>query len=220
MVEESRQSQTEEFDEDAIYRSPACEKWEYKKIIYAPEGHIDASPRWDFYAAAKASVQRLVVGSTVGEIEGTAALYLFRHYLELALKSIVLGARHLETKDKNMLSEQVLPPSQGHDLKALWNEVKSRVPRKLGAGVWPQWDHKFVEQCIEEFHVLDPSSERLRYKHEKQYVERDQTDPLRVDWQALLYAIEHVHDVLEAMHTYLIETHGLNADWEEEQRSW
>ena len=220
MAPESRQSQTEKIDEDAIYRLPAREKWEYKKIVYAPEGYIDASPRWDFYEAAKASVQRLAEGSTMGEIEGTAALYLFRHYLELALKNIVLGARHLETKDKNVPSEQVLPPSQGHDLKNLWEEVKKQVPRKLGAGVWPQWDHMFVELCVEEFHMLDPSSERLRYKREKKFVERDRLNPMRVDWQVLLHAMEHVHDVLEEMDTYLVETHGFNADWEEEQRSW
>lgn len=49
----------EELDQDAIYRWPACEKWEYQQIVYTPEGHIDASPRLDFYEAAKASVNGL-----------------------------------------------------------------------------------------------------------------------------------------------------------------
>ncbi len=209
---------TEEFDKDAIYRWPACEKWNYEQIIYAPEGHIDASPRLDFYDAAKASVQRVIDGT--GEIEGTAALYLFRHYLELTLKDLIVGARYLKSKSENMPPDLVLPPSQGHDLEALWNEVKKQVPKKLGAGVWPQWDHKFVEQSIAEFHTLDPSSERLRYNREKNHIERDPLNPVRVNWSALLYAMQHVRDVLEAMDSYLVETHGLNAEWEDEQNSW
>lgn len=208
----------EELDQDAIYRWPACEKWEYQQIVYTPEGHIDASPRLDFYEAAKASVQRVIQG--VGEIEGTAALYLFRHYLELALKALIVGTRHLKSKEENMPFELVLPPSQGHNLEALWNEVKDQVPKKLGAGVWPAWDHRFVGQCIAEFHALDPSSERLRYNREKKFIERDRIHPARVDWNALLYAMQHVRDVLEAMDSYLVETHGQNAEWEAEQNSW
>jgi hypothetical protein len=34
-----------------------------------------------------------------------AALFLFRHYLELTLKEIVFGARSLERKDKTLLRE-------------------------------------------------------------------------------------------------------------------
>ena len=207
-----------EFDEDAIYRWTPHEKWNYQQIIYGPEGHIDASPRLDFYEAAKASVQRVIDGT--GEIEGTAALYLFRHYLELTLKALIVGARYLKSKDENMPAELVLRPSQGHNLEALWNEVKDQVPKKLGAGVWPQWDHKFVEHCIEEFHALDPSSERLRYNREKKPIERDRLTPVRVSWDALLYAMQHVRDVLEAMDSYLVETHGLNVEWEAEQDSW
>jgi hypothetical protein len=139
-----------------------------------------------------------------------------------------------------MPAEQVQPPNQGHDLQALWQEVKGQVPKKLGAGVWPKWDHKFVEQCIEEFHILDPSSERLRYKHvkskpaspaegfldadisrrAKKHAQGDPVNPVRVDWSALLHVMEHVRDVLEAMDSYLIETHGMNAEWQAEQKSW
>jgi len=71
---------SEAFDEDAIYRWSATEKWEYRTVFYNLDGELDASPRPDFYAAAKASVGRLASGKTVAEEEGMAALFLFRHY--------------------------------------------------------------------------------------------------------------------------------------------
>lgn len=148
-----------------------------------------------------------------------AALFLFRHYLELTLKHIVFGARSLEKKDKNVPVDAAEWPTN-HDLQCLWAEAKKQVPIKLGAGVWPQWDHSFVEKCVAEFHALDPSSERLRYRWEKKPVERDRFTSLRVGWDELLRVMEHTHDVLEDIDTYLVETHGQNADWEDEMNSW
>jgi hypothetical protein len=58
---------------------PALEKWDYRNVFYNPHGEIDASPRLDFFAAAKASVSRLANGETTAEIEGMAALFLSRH---------------------------------------------------------------------------------------------------------------------------------------------
>jgi hypothetical protein len=43
---------------------------------------------------------------------------------------------------------------------------------------------------------------------------------VNVDFDALLEQMKHVYYVLHAMQVYLIETHGLNADWEQEMNSW
>lgn len=53
--------------------------------------------------ASKHLVDQVVHGSLREDIEGVAAIHLFRHFLELVLKDIVLAGRHLtETGDCRM----------------------------------------------------------------------------------------------------------------------
>lgn len=204
---------TEPIDEDEVYRYPATEKWDYKAVFSNHEGDIDASPQLDFYAAAQAIVIRLVKRETLAEIEGMAALYLFRHYLELVLKNIVYNARALESKDKRKPSSEVQWPTE-HDLLKLWKEAKTELPKKLGKGMLRTLDYEYAGKCIEEFHSIDSSSERLRYGWSKKQAASDVLSLLRVDWDALSLAMLHVHDVLEAMDSYLDATHDQIAEWE------
>ena len=222
--QEEKAKTSEEYDEDAIYRNPAFEKWEYEKIFVPSTGYVGSSTRGSFYTLALKSaeliVKRIDEGLPQMDYEGTAALYLFRHYLELSLKKIVMGARFLNSKDKNATEESVTKVGKFHDLMNLWLEVKNNIPKKLGGKVWKQWDHSFVEQCIEEFHNLDPDGERLRYKRIHDNDNIDPSPPVLVNWNVFLRGIKHTYDVLEDIDTYLIETYGLNADWEAEQNSW
>lgn len=210
---------TEQFDQDEDYVSPASKRRAYPMVFYDLDGDLDASPREDFYAAAAAIVGRLARRETLAEIEGLAALFLFRHYLELVLKSIVFGARSLESRDKNIPRGEVMYPG-GHELLPLWIEAREKVPIKLGKGLWKQWDYPFVQRCIEDFHALDPTSERLRYRWEKKAVARDALKSVRVNWSELIGVKRHTYEVLEAIDSYLVETYGQNKDWENEMNSW
>ena len=46
------------------------------------------------------------------------------------------------------------------------------------------------------------------------------TDRLYVWFEALDKQMKHVRDVLWALDTYLVETHGMNAEWEAELNSF
>jgi len=41
-----------------------------------------------------------------------------------------------------------------------------------------------------------------------------------IDFDSLLFNLQRTHDVLNTLDTYLIETHGENEEWQEEQNSW
>jgi hypothetical protein len=68
----------------------AFQRWEYKQIIYK----TDHAQSWrnlahSFFRASLLLVQKVAARELYDENEGLAAIFLFRHYLELALKELV-----------------------------------------------------------------------------------------------------------------------------------
>ena len=43
---------------------------------------------------------------------------------------------------------------------------------------------------------------------------------LYINYNSILAQMEHVHDVLNAIDVYLVESHGQNPEWEAEMNSW
>jgi hypothetical protein len=205
-------------DGDYEIRLPQYERVGYKQIFYNPNGYLFGNVREDFFAAAKLLVETLSDTQASCDIGAKAALFLTRHYLELTLKSVAHGLRSLERRTKNTPTERVFEPS-GHPLLSLWNEIKNHFPKKMGGREWNALDVQSVEQFVTEFDTVDPTSERFRYGREKG-IARDQTERMMVDWAALETALIQVHEVLDWMHTLLVEQYGDNADWEAEMNSW
>ncbi len=204
--------------DDEEMRDPAYEKRAYQCIFRNPDGTLSGY-RADDYLGAREIAQRIREGQTVGE-EGVAALFLFRHYLELTLKEIVFDLRRIESRRKNVPRTQCPQQAFGHKLSPLWIEVKNLYPLKMGLKNWDAFDTDFVDRCICEFDRIDPSSERFRYPIEKNGPPRDRLERLAVAWSWLPHTIGHVHDVLETMDMYLVETFAQNEEWEAEMNSW
>ncbi len=200
-------------------RLPAYEKLVYKPIFYNPNGALTGFVD-DYYSAAWAIVRRIAEGKAFGDTEGIAALFLFRHYLELALKDIVFGLRHLQTRRKNVSRSESVQPAFGHKLGDLWGEIKKCYPRKMGQKQWNALDAEFLDQCVCEFEKIDPSGQRFRYSIEKKSPARDRLNPLAVSWETLPYIMEHARDVIVMMDTYLVETYAENEEWEVEMNAW
>lgn len=125
--------------------------------------------------------------------------FLFRHYLELVLKSIAVNLGRLETKEKNLPKERWREwPSNEHKLAVHWEGVKTEFPKKMGQDWWESLDTEFISKCVKEFHDIDPSSQRLRYLRERNII-LDELEQLGVSWSALLRTIDHSWDVLDNM---------------------
>jgi hypothetical protein len=152
-----------------------------------------------------------------------AGLYLFRHYVELALKYIILHARWLKDPHTNAKAEDIQEVQKTHSLARLWTLVKTEAQPKIEVADWQEWDVDFVEACITEWDAIDPHpGERFRY-HGKSFGERAASvthERLRIDFGLLRAQMSHVREVLGMIDLYLYETHGMNADWEEEMASW
>ena len=112
--------------------------------IYA-QSYKDAGDRLVEYAKSdKTSINILVF----------PILFLYRHYLELALKEIIIAAtKYLEKGHNNVFSK--------HNLSQLWNRTKELISEiKIDI---PNNDLNAVEYQILQFDRLDSSSQKFRY---------------------------------------------------------
>ena len=105
----------------------------YRQVFFPPpsgEWKIDASFPQSFFEAAKFLLMGIVEGTLLEGIEGIPALFLARHYLELAMKYTLFHSRWL--KDERHNAPEVEPVGRGHDLQHWWGmlmvELKANSP--------------------------------------------------------------------------------------------
>jgi hypothetical protein len=156
-------------DEDLEIRFPECERVPYEQIFYYPNGVLRGSVANNYYMVARHTVEQIVKHEALEDIVGVAALYLFRHYLELTLKSIVYNLRRLKTGRQNRPEEDRREVEAIHSLRQFWNEVKNDCPPKVGKKMWRAWDKALVDDCIAAFDEVDANGERFRYHIENGY---------------------------------------------------
>jgi hypothetical protein len=197
----------------ADYDYTAYEKQEYKQIIYKLEykqSWIDLAV--SFYRGSRALIEGVVKGPLYQDVEGVAGVFLFRHFLELALKEIVLWGRMLEAEDRNAVWEEVKKVANVHSLATLWKWVLEDARPKMPVEVWESFDVPFVEKMIAEFDAVDPKGFAFRYHGQG-------GEHCGFSYQVFFEEMEHARQVLEAISGYLRETHGRNADWEDIMRN-
>jgi hypothetical protein len=186
----------------------AFQKWEFDKIFYAESSFKSWLDLADsFYRASVVLMDGVAKDELNEDTEGIAAAFLFRHYLELALKNVILAGRFLTKDGENVPHPEVSPAPREHKLNDLWKLVLRDAKPKMPTDDWQRYDTEFVEKCIAEFDRIDPKGMTFRYGSEG-------AESLHVHFHWLYAIMEHVHQVLEGIRSYLVETHGQNEDYE------
>ena len=214
-------------DEEKLFDPRVYAPWtvedRYYQIFYAPKEPWRVWTNWaeGFFESAKLIIEGVVEGRLMQGVEGVTGVFLFRHFMELQMKYIVFHSRWLKDAQTNAQHDEIEDVKKTHSLRALWELIKKECPAKLGQEAWDSFDIDFVEKCVAEFEALDPNGEKFRYHGDKFGVDKRPAgervpvlDHLGIDFKALLYAIQHVRDVLDAIDVYLIETHGQNQEWD------
>lgn len=197
----------------ADYGYTAHEKWEYRQLIYKEDYEqpwIDLAV--SFYRGAYALIDGVVNGHLLEDVEGVAGVFMFRHFLELILKQIVLRGRLLETEDHNAAWDQVKRVANEHKLSILWKWVQQDARPKMKAEAWDGYDVLFAEKIIAEFDAVDPKGFAFRYHGQG-------GQNCKFSYAAFLVAMEHARQSLDGILGYLTETYGENAEWEDILRS-
>jgi hypothetical protein len=217
-LEEKKEFDPEEF-------APGTVKKKYVPFFQVPKDPWTIRADWDlaYFESAEVIIRGVVEGTLIQGIHGITGIFLFRHYVELALKYIVFHARWLRADGTNAPREEIEELKNMHSLNALWDLAKKDCPAKLGQDAWNTFDTAFIDRVVAEFHRIDPQSDRFRY-HGKKFEVAMNAQPvvneLYIDYAAVLAQMKHVHDILSAIDVYLIETHGQNAEWDAEVASW
>jgi len=186
----------------------AFQEWKYDRVFYEeehPKSWLDLGE--SFYRSARILIEAAAKGEVNQDVEGIAAIFLFRHYLELALKHIIVAGRWLTKEGQNAPGEEVAEVERIHVLGELWGLVLRDAKPKIREEDWKNYDTGFVERCIVEFDTVDPKGFAFRYAG--QGVER-----LRVHFEWLGAIMEHVYQVLEGIHTYLNQMYHENVEYD------
>lgn len=196
-------------DDAASLGYSAFQQRNYAPIIYK----VEQKQSWrdvgqSFYRASMRLVEELAAGRLNEDVEGVPAVFLFRHYLELALKRIVLRGRHLKREDQNAAENEVKEVAKIHELGKLWEWVQRDAKPKMKADDWDKYDTAFVQKCIAEFDGVDKQGFAFRYSGAG-------GEFCRFDFRVLASAMEHIYQVLEGIETYLVESHRENQEYDE-----
>jgi hypothetical protein len=192
----------------------------YRQVFYPPasgQWKIDALFPEGFFESAKLLLSGVASGRLNEGIEGVAAIFLSRHYLELAIKYALFHSRWLQDERRN--AAVVTPVGHGHNLQKLWSDLSTELKGKPGV-VPTGLDLDFVAAFVAEFNAFDPKNWRFRYPGEQLPPAPSSDENLGIDFASLLFDIQRVFDVLGSLDNYLIETYGENREWNDLQDDW
>jgi hypothetical protein len=194
------------------YEYAPFEKWEYRPVLFKS----DNSRTWigvreGYYEASLGLIQALAKGKLSEDLEAIAAVFLFRHYLELSLKRIIIEGRWLKSADKNARRGEVEALKPEHRLRVLWEMMVTDAKPKINA--WKRLDIDFVKKCVDEFDSADMQGVSFGY-------DGAGAEHYLVSFLQLAENMVHVHQVFEGLISHLVETYGLNAEWEQYVNSY
>jgi hypothetical protein len=194
------------------YEYAPFEKWEYRPVLFKS----DNSRTWigvreGYYEASLGLIQALARGKLSEDLEGIAAVFLFRHYLELSLKRIIIEGRWLKSADKNAPRGEVDALKPEHRLRVLWEMMVTDAKPKINT--WKRFDIDFVKKCVDEFDSADMQGVSFRY-------DGAGAEHYLVSFLQLAENMVHVHQVFEGIISHLVETYGLDAEWEQYVNSY
>lgn len=174
----------------------AFQMWEYKRIIYRTgEHHVWRNMAASYFFACMALMKEFASGKLREDTEGTATIFLFRHYLEVALKQIVFMARVLKVENDNLenaVQTEAPKVAKIHRLSTLWNWVLTEARPQLEQ--WDNYDTDSVGKCVKEFDAIDPGGVAFRYAGEG-------GEFCRYDFDALNSQMAHIWEVLNGIFT-------------------
>ena len=208
-------------------RFPQFEKRPYRQafVLPGPDWKVEAIWEDAYYQSAKRLLEGVARGEFLPAFEGVVGLYLFRHYLELAIKFIVFHSRWLKDAQTSAKLEEIEDVKKTHSLSQLWALAKVECQRVIPAPEWDSIDIAFVDECIRDVDGIDPSGELFRYHGPRFGVEKDPVKraemarvirfDLYVRFAELPSIVEHMHDVLDYLDLYMVETHGQIEEWED-----
>jgi len=138
------------------------------------------------------------------------AIFLYRQYLELRLRSIRIRGNMLKLLEEGEYpNEESMQYTSGHRLDILWKDC-----RKLLKDFYSELDAndlkelKTMDKYIDEFSKLDKNSDMFRYPASKPTSKKDSTP---WNYEKGQFSLTNLKSVMENIYSYL-EDHNMSLD--------
>lgn len=129
-------------------------------------------------------------------------VFLYRHHIELALKSLIsLGSFLLDRK----LGEADRRTISRHDLCNLWKlamPLLNQVCEWSGEGALPPADLEGIDSYIRQLHAHDPDGQRFRYARTRKQASSLNPALRNINIRDFAIALEKLADYLDALETW------------------
>ncbi len=175
------------------WQAKACAASGFDGIIYQ-DGYRRAALHLVEYLCDKGSEQDFLF---------CPIIYLYRHHIELALKSIIGGAHSL-------LDEAVTgkgsDPLTRHDLSELWTLARpllNAVSKIADNSVFPMDDLEGINSYIRQMHEHDPNGQHFRYPTTRRSIPSLCSGLTSIDIRELSSALEKLADYLEGIDNWV-----------------
>jgi len=142
--------------------------------------------------------------------------YLYRHCLELKMKSVI--RKGLELDLISMKDDKITEVMEMHNLHKIWNVLKEMIVAR-----WPNGDTEALcatEKVILDFHEVDSTGQNLRYSNDKQGNQTSNSFPEAVELGNLKNAVDGVSHLLDGCYDDFFHTIEIKNEIENEYRGY
>ena len=171
------------------------------EAIEIPTGPEEWSHLADSYKEAADRVVSATKDSFSYAMHGAPIMFMYRHYIELQLKSLLLDAAEL------LDEPQDIPPK--HYILTLWTRVR-KLLLKISLESDGDWFTR-ADQVIADFDALDPTSFAFRYPIDKEGKASTEAN-LHIDPRVARQMIGELDILLSGASSQIIEYMGYKQD--------
>jgi hypothetical protein len=147
-------------------------------------------------------------------------VFLYRHHVELALKSIIRRAPYLIERELTSIEKKHL---DDHRLDFLWEDFKpisSAISKAAGWDELPSEDVKGIDDCIRQISEVDPKSYSLRYAHSKKGDPSVPADLTHINLRHFGAVMDRLANYLSGVDSGVSEIEVMKHDYESEMASY
>lgn len=204
-------------------QSPQCLKQPFPEVLTVPrcdecggecEYDVTRLDWWGtaYYESARQLASGVLKGHCEAEGEGVVGVFLFRHYLEISLKTIIFHSRFITEAQTEAAWNEIEAIRCNHKLDGLWYILKEEVRPKVPIEEWERIDVAFVDKCVAHFHSIDPAGTRFRYPTRFGFGSDPQgtrvVPLLKVDFAALLSVMAHIKDIFDYLDARMLKNYA------------
>jgi len=130
------------------------------------------------------------------------AIYLYRQYLELRLKSIMIRGSMLELYEEGKYAnEEYMEFESGHNLYNLWNDCRTLLENFYSDPDTEDLEElKTMDKYIEEFSKFDENSYKTRYPASKP-AKNKESKPY--NYEKRQFSLDNLKSVMDNIYSYL-----------------